>query len=83
MPSQIFQCLHIAGIAAYVARQLTRPIAKIGFWGAAVLTCFFGMLMPKAAVDENHFLSCSEHQVGLARKIIGMQPETITYPVDE
>ena len=32
------------------------------------------MLMPKAAVDENHFLNAAEDQIGTSRQVFRMEP---------
>ena len=39
--------------------------------------------MPKAAMDENHFLAASKYQVWFSGKILGMEAIAITHRVNE
>ena len=45
------------------------------------MTVWVGMLMPVAAVDKDHFLSRTEDEIGFAREVFAMKPETVAEPV--
>ena len=43
----------------------------------------FFVLMPEAAVEEDHLSTSGEDKVGLARQVLPVQPEAVTETVDQ
>lgn len=66
----------VAFVTGTVALQFLAPLIFVSvrdFEEAAAFMC-----MPEAAMDKDHYIRRREHEVGFARKIAPMEPETQT-----
>jgi len=64
-----------------VASDLWHPIARVAFHRSTVWASIVVMPVPKAAMDEDHFSSCGEYKIRLARQIASMDAIAIAETV--
>src|SRR5579859_2018656 len=67
-------------ITGSVALQLRSPIAGVRFWDVGEGTA---MVMPEAAVNEDHFAPSRQHQVRFPWQVRSMQTIAISHGVNE
>jgi len=71
------------GIALHIDRQLGIPVASVGFGPPCIEAALFRVHVPEATVHEDNLLARAEDEVGLARKVFGVQAIAIAEGVDE
>lgn len=79
-PARGFQFLPGLPVPFDIAGELDLPVFAIGRRHPAVPAI---VLVPEAAVDEDHRASRSEDQVRLARQVLAVQPVPVAQAVDQ
>lgn len=78
-PAGFLQRSHLQAISLFVPADLRKPVFTIGFRNAGAPPAI--MAMPKTSMDENHFPSAYQHNVGRTGQIFAMQSKPVSEPV--
>ena len=75
VPTKLTQGSCISLVSCEIAGELFLPEKRIGFGFIGILAS--PVLMPEAAVDEDHFSEARKHDIGGAREVAPMQTKPV------
>ncbi len=81
VPARIVKAGLMRRIASPVTLKFRDPIVAVRLWGPR--SPWTIMLVPEASMDENHFASRGEYQIGFSGKVSAMQAIPITHAVSQ
>jgi len=77
----LFQFHNLLRVAGLVARELLLPEPDVGLGHGRPLAAF--MLVPEAAVNEDHGLPAGKHDVRGAGKVATVEPEAVAQSMEQ
>lgn len=81
VPAQRLQTGLVVGVPGGIAGQLRVPVAGVRFWPAAVSAALERMLVPEAAMHEDHLSASGKDEIRFSRKILPVEPEPVPHRV--
>lgn len=82
-PKGHFEGCDVLGVPFPVSLQFWCPVIAVRSRYPPVRAAWVPMLMPEASVHKDHLAARRKYKVGLARKILAMQPITVAHSVDK